>query len=117
VAVIAVVTLYLVSAGNYMSISNARPTDPDSSMRSRSAGGLQVLMIFLYPVAFIPAALAYFARWAFDSNAAFFGVLAVMGALGAVIYYVALESTVEFAERRRETLVTVLSAGQGPIST
>jgi ABC-2 type transport system permease protein len=114
-AVIAVVTLYLLSAGNYMSISNARPTDPDSSMRSRSAGGAQALLLFLYPVVFLPAALAYFARWAFDSQLAFFGVLAVMGAIGAVAYYVALESTVEFAERKKESMVAALSANQGPI--
>lgn len=115
-AVIAVVTLYLVTAGNYMSISNARPTDPDSSMRTRSAGGAQALLLFLYPVVFLPAALAYFARWAFDSRLAFFGVLAVMGALGAVVYAVALESTVEFAGRKRESMVAALSASQGPIS-
>ena len=116
-AVIATVTIYLLSAGNYMSISNARPTDPDSSMRTRSAGGTQVLLLFLYPVVFLPAALAYFARWAFDSQLAFFGVLAVMAAIGIVVYFVALESTVEQAQLKREAMVTSLSAGQGPISS
>jgi ABC-2 type transport system permease protein len=116
-AVIAVVTLYLVSAGNYMSISNARPTDPDSSMRSRSAGGVQALLLFLYPLVFLPAGLAYLARWAFDSQLAFFGVLAIMAALGATVYFIALESTVDFALRKREPMVAALSANQGPISS
>lgn len=116
-AVIAVVTLYLVCAGNYMSINNARPTDPDSSMRTRAAGGAQALLIFLYPVVFLPAGLAYLARWIFESQLAFFGVLAVMGAIGAVAYSLALESAVELADRKRESMVTALSAGQGPISS
>jgi ABC-2 type transport system permease protein len=116
-AVTAVSLIFLISAGNYMSVSNARPMDPESSMRTRSAGGVQVLLLFLYPVVFLPAALAYFARWAFDSNFAFFGVLAVMGALGMMVYFIALESTAEFAGKNREAMVTSLAAGQGPISS
>lgn len=116
-AVIAVVTVYLVTAGNYMSISNARPTDPDASMRTRSAGGAQMLLLFLYPVVFLPAALAYLARWALGSQLAFFAVLGVMGALGAVVYWMGLESTVEFAERKKESMVAALSVNQGPISS
>jgi ABC-2 type transport system permease protein len=116
-AVIAVVTLFLLSAGNYISVSNPRPADPESSMRSRSAGGVQALLLLLYPVVFLPAVMAYFARWAFDSELAFFGVLAVMGVLGVVVYYVALESAVAQAERKKEAMVAGLSAGQGPISS
>jgi len=116
-AVTAVVLIYLVSAGNYMSVSNPRPADPESAMRSRSAGGVQVLLMFLLPLVFIPAALAYFARWAFGSELAFFGVLGVMGAIGAMVYWVALDSTAEYADKHREAIVTALAAGQGPISS
>ena len=112
-----VVLIYFMSAGNYMSVSNARPADPESAVRSRSAGGVQVLLIFLYPIAFIPAALAYFARWAFDSNLAFFGVLAVMAVIGAMVYWVALGSTAEYAQEHREKMVGALAAGIGPISS
>jgi hypothetical protein len=84
-------------------------------MRTRSPGGTQALMLFLYPVVFLPAALAYFARWAFDSQIAF-GVLAVMGAIGAALYYVSLDSISGFAERQKEAMTAALSAGQGPIS-
>jgi len=116
-AVTAVVTIYLLSAGNYMSITNPRPMDPEASMRTRSAGGTQMLLLLLYPVVFLPAALAYLARWALDSNAAFFAVLGVMAAIGITAYFIALESTVEQADRRKESIVTALSAGQGPISS
>jgi ABC-2 type transport system permease protein len=78
---------------------------------------MQALMIFLYPIAFMPVALAYFARWAFDSDLAFFGILAVMGAFGTVLYYFGLEATTEYAEQNRESIVTALSASQGPIAS
>ncbi|MEO5924294.1 MAG: hypothetical protein ABIR70_10750 [Bryobacteraceae bacterium] len=116
-AVSAVSLIYLLSAGNYISVSNARPMDPDSSMRTRSAGGAQMLLLVLFPFIFLPAALAYFARWAFDSNLAFFGVLVVMAVLGIVIYFIALESAAGYAGENREKIVTALAAGQGPISS
>jgi ABC-2 type transport system permease protein len=105
------------AAGNYVSVSNAYGLDPDSSMRSRSSGSIQMLLLVLYPLVFLPAALAYLARWAFDSQLAFYGVLGVMAAIGASMYYVALDSITEQAESKKETMLTALSAGQGPISS
>ncbi|MEO8097801.1 MAG: hypothetical protein ABI811_08880 [Acidobacteriota bacterium] len=116
-AVTGVVALFLLSAGNFISIRNARPADPQSSMRSRGAGGSQALLLLLYPVVFIPAALAYLARWALGSELAFFGLLAVLGVMGGVVYTFALEFAVEEADKRKETMVAALSAGQGPISS
>lgn len=116
--VFGVVTMLLLwSIGNYTSIKNARPSDPDSSMRSRAAGGMQFLLIFAYPLTFLPAGLGYFARWAFGSQWAFYAVMAVMGALAAIVYWVALESTAEFADEQKEAMVTALSARQGPIAS
>ncbi len=116
-AVMLVITLYLMAAGNYISVSNAYGLDPDSSMRSRSPGGFQMLLLVLYPLVFLPAALAYLARWALDSQFAFYGVLGVMAAIGASMYYVALDSITEQAESKKEAMLTALSAGQGPISS
>jgi ABC-2 type transport system permease protein len=116
-AVTTVVALFLLSVGNYVSVSAARPTDPLASTRSRSAGGVQVLVIFLYPVLFIPPALAYFARWAFDSQLAFYGILAVMAAIGATVYYFALDVSTEVAGQKKESMLTALSATHGPISS
>lgn len=116
-AVTAVAALYLLSAGNYISVNNARPSDPETAMRSRAAGGTQALLLFLYPVLYIPAALAYFARWAFDSPTAFYAVLAVMGAIGAAVYWVALDSVARHADRRKEEMVAALSAGRAAISS
>ncbi|MEP6963092.1 MAG: hypothetical protein ABI995_13515, partial [Acidobacteriota bacterium] len=116
-AVTAVAVLFLFSAGNFVSIRHARPVDPQSSMRSRGAGGTQALLAFLAPLMYAPAALAYLARWALKSEWAFFGVLALVGILGGIVYSIALESSVEEADKSKEAMVATLSAGQGPISS
>ena len=79
-------------------------------------GGLVLQLFVIYPIAFLPVGLAYFARWALDSQAAFFGVLAIDAALGLVFYKIALDSAVEAADRLKEKIVTALSRGDGPIA-
>jgi hypothetical protein len=61
--------------------------------------------------------LAYFARWAFTSELAFYGVLAVMAAIAGVVYSVALESAVGLAAERHEMMVEKLSEGVSPMSS
>lgn len=114
--VAAVVSLFLLCAGNLMSVRHARGVNPDSSFRSGAAGRLQAILLVVYPVAFLPAALAYLARYAFDSELAFFAVLAVDAAAGVLVYRIALDSAVESAAMFRENIVTALSSGDGPIS-
>lgn len=113
----AVVLPLLWSAGNYMSVRSPRPANPESAMRSRAAGGTQLLLVLLYPVTFLPVALAYFARWAFSSEWAFFGVMAAMLGLALMVYVVSLETAAEYAGEHKEEFVTALSAGQGPIAS
>jgi ABC-2 type transport system permease protein len=115
-AVAGVVSIFLLGAGNLMSVRQARGVNPDSSFRSGAAGRVQAILLVVYPVAFLPAALAYAARYAFDSELAFFGVLAFDAVVGAIVYRIALESAVESAERFRERIVNALAAGDGPIS-
>jgi hypothetical protein len=113
----AVTALLLWSAGNFASVRNPRPADPDSSMRARASGGLQALLLFVYPLTFLPSALAYFARWVLGAEWAFYGVMAVMIALAGMVYWVALESAADYADREREAIVTALSQRQGPIAS
>jgi hypothetical protein len=47
---------------------------------------------------------------------AFFAVVAFEAVAGLVVYRIALESAVGFAEGEKETMVAALSAGTGPIS-
>jgi ABC-2 type transport system permease protein len=112
-AVTLVVSLYLISLGNLTSTSNARPMNPAKAMRSGSPGRMQALLFLLYPIAAAPVLLAYAARYAFDSEAAFFIVLGISALIGGAVYWVSLESAVAAAHRNKEKLLAVLAQGEG----
>lgn len=114
-AVTVVVGLYLVALGNMTSVRSPRSVNPSKAMRSGAAGKLQAMLFVLYPLAALPVALAYAARYAFRSEVAFFGTLFVSVLIGAAVYWVALESAVETAEKDRERIITALSQGEGII--
>lgn len=112
-----VVVLFLLAIGNYLAVSSPRPTDPESAMRSRGPGGRQALVLLAYPLTYVPIALAYLARWALQSDLAFFGMLAVLGGIAFVVYRVALDSTVEHAIEHKEEMIEALSASNTPIAS
>jgi ABC-2 type transport system permease protein len=116
-AVAAVVSIFLLGAGNLLSIHQARAVNPATSFRAGAAGRVQAMLLMIYPIGFLPAALAYLARWAFDSQIAFFAVLGVDMLIGLVIYRIALDSAVAGAERLKEKMVNDLSAGEAPIAS
>jgi ABC-2 type transport system permease protein len=116
VAVASVMSLFLLSAGNIQSIRQARGVNPANSFRSGAAGRVQATLFLVYPVIFSPIVLAYLARFAFDIEAAFFGVLAIDAFIGAVVYWIALHSAVESAESTKEQMVAALSEADGPIA-
>lgn len=112
-----VIGLYLMAVGNASSLSNPRPVNPSRAMRTSTAGQTQALMLVIYPFIMLPAMMAFLARYAFRSNTAFYVTLAFSASLGALLYWVSLESAVEAAEQQKERLLTVLSKGEGPISS
>jgi ABC-2 type transport system permease protein len=67
-------------------------------------------------VTFAPILLAYLARYAFDSQAALFGVLGLDAVVGLIVYRVALDSAVRTADLTRESMIAALSTGDGPIA-
>jgi ABC-2 type transport system permease protein len=111
-----VVSIFLLGAGNLMSVRQARGVNPDSSFRSGAAGRVQAVLLVVYPIAFVPAGLAYLARYALASEVAFFGVLALDAVVGSIVYKIALESAVESAASSKERVLAALAAGDGPIS-
>ena len=115
-AVTGVMTLLLLAVGNLGSIHYPRPVNPSHSWRSASAGRFQAFLMMLYPLVGIPVLLAYLARYAFQSQWAFLGVLAIGALLGVILYWVALDSAKEAADRHKEEMVTALSAGEGPVT-
>lgn len=111
-----VISVLLLSAGNILSVRQARGVDPSKSFRSGAAGRVQAVLLLIYPVAFAPVALGYLARYAFDSELAFYAVLAFDLTVGLVFYKIALDSAVSTAERTREEMISRLSQGAGPIA-
>jgi hypothetical protein len=64
----------------------------------------------------LPVVLAYWARSVFSNEFVFAGILAVSAILGGIFYVVGLDSAVESALNRRESMILELSRSDGPIS-
>jgi ABC-2 type transport system permease protein len=115
-AIALVLTILLLGIGNLGSTYYPRPVNPAHSWRSSAAGKFQAMMMLIYPVLSFPIVLAYLARYAFESQSAFYVVLAAGGAVGLVFYWVATDSAVEAARARKERIVEALSRGEGPLA-
>jgi hypothetical protein len=72
--------------------------------------------MLLYPAVAIPVVLAYLARYAFQSQAAFYGMLVFGAVFAGIFYWVSLDSASRAAAERKEQVVTALSAGEGPVA-
>lgn len=107
---------YLLATGNLSSVYYPRGVDPGQSWGRQASTRFHSYLLLLFPVLLSPVLLAYAARWAFGSNAAFYGVLAFGAAAGAVYYRVALQTAVEAASRRRDLILERLSAAAGPLA-
>ena len=112
-----VAALYMLSLGNLSSVHFPRPMAPERVSQGGTANRLQGLLFLIYPLALLPVVLAYLARYAFRSGLAFYLVLAFAAALGAAVYWVAMESAAAAARDRRELIVAELSKGEGPVVT
>ncbi|HMD51021.1 MAG TPA: hypothetical protein VKG79_18035 [Bryobacteraceae bacterium] len=117
IAVTFVVMLFILSIGNLSSVFSARAVDPSKSFRTAASARTQAMLMLAFPVALIPVALAYLARYAFDSEWAFFAALAGGAALGGMVYFYSLGSAVRASEQRREEIIVALSRGDGPIAS
>ncbi len=111
-AVSATIMLLFVSVGNITSVYAPKPLAAAKLFKKTSGGVTQGVLLGVYPVALGLVALAYLAWYAFDSAGAFFAVLAAIAAAGAATYYVALDSAVGIAGRRREQILQTLSRGE-----
>lgn len=107
--------IYLMAAGNLASTHQPRPINPTQSWRHSSSAKVQWLLLLVYPAVSIPIALAYLARYAFETQLAFYAVLGAGFVVAALTYIAALDSSVDAAERRREQILAALSRGEGPM--
>ena len=112
ISVTFVVATFMVAIGNLSSLYNPRRGNLERSFRANRAPG-QALLVVLLPVTMSPVALAYLARYAFESEWAFFGVLLVGAIIGGLLYWFSMEASVKAAETRKEKIITALSQGEG----
>jgi ABC-2 type transport system permease protein len=111
-----IASLYLLGLGNLSSVHYPRAVSPQRVSAGGAASRVQGLLFFLYPVALLPLFLAYLARYAFDSQLAFYAILVLAGALGAAVYGMSMESAVHAARNRREIILAELSREDGPVT-
>lgn len=107
--------VFLLAAGNMISVRNPNPVNPSQSWRRTSAGNVQAFLFVVYLIFSIPIGLAYLARYAFDADAAFYAVMCVNLLIGGIVYWVALDSALAHAAATKEQLISRLSGHEDPI--
>jgi len=110
-----VITLFTLAVGNLSSLYNPRAVNPVKAMKTAAQGRSQALMMLAFPLTLVPVVLAYLARYAFDTEWAFFGVLFFGGVVGLLVYSYSMQSALKAAADRRERIIGALSSGEGPI--
>jgi ABC-2 type transport system permease protein len=112
--VVGVCSLYMLAFGNISSVRYPQGMKPERVSQRGRLQGLNSLLLF---VALFPVALAYLARYAFDSQLAFGVALALAAGLGLALYRMGLDSAVATATTERERILRELSRGEGPVAT
>jgi ABC-2 type transport system permease protein len=112
--VMGICALYMLALGNLGSVHYPRGLSGDRV--SQGGGrGFQGFLFLIYPIALLPVGLAYVARYAFENEVIFALFLALSAIIGGVFYWIALESAVNAAARRRERIIQELSESDGPV--
>jgi hypothetical protein len=114
VAVLFITALFWLGMGNICSVRIPRALDPDKM--NQMSNKMQSLTILVAPFLLAPLGVAYWARWFFESEIVFAGLILVTGILGGIFYWVALESAVNAAYSKREAMLLELARADGPLS-
>jgi ABC-2 type transport system permease protein len=115
--VVAVCSLYMLAFGNISSVHYPRALTAERVSQGGASSRFQALVFILYPLALLPVVLAYLARYAFDSQTAFVAVMIFAAVLGGFLYWQAMQSAVETADKNRERILQDLSRGEGPVAS
>ena len=114
--VVGICSLYLMAFGNISSVRYPRGMKPERVSRGGASSRFQALIFIMYPLALLPVALAYLARYALSSEWAFGILLAFAAGLGAFLYWLGMDSAVKTANSERERILQDLASGEGPIA-
>ncbi len=114
-AVVYTYSIFLMAIGNLGSVHQARAVNPGQAWKNSATAKLQASLLLVYPMLSVPVLLAYGARYAFESEAAFYGVLMVDVLIAAGVYWVAMDSAVDASETKKEQMLAALGQGDGPV--
>ncbi len=112
----AVVTIFLLIAGNMTSLVAARPIDPKQTFKKQAGAKMQLWLLGCTIGMFILVGFAYLARYAFQSDWVLLAVLSFELLVGLILYRFGLESAVKRGMRDRETIIQLLSRNLSPVS-
>jgi ABC-2 type transport system permease protein len=113
----AVLTVFFVSFGNFTSVALPRPIDPNQALKNQNNAKASALLLVCAVILVIPMGLALLARWAFEAEWPFFAVLLADLIIGIVFYVVTTESAIERANNDRERILLLLSQDSKPIES
>jgi len=113
----AVVTVFLMSAGNAISVYLPRPVDPRSPLRKQGGTKVQLWLLVCALGMFVLVGFAFLARWASDRDWVLLAVLSFEFLVGSLIYKMATESTLIHALANREYIVMELSKSPAPLGS
>jgi len=113
-AVTLCLTIYLLSAGNLSSVRLPYGVKPERATSAVSSGRVRAFLLLIYPLISVPVVLAFVARYAFDTQAAFWMVLGFAACLGVAVYRLAMESAIKWIAHHREEMLKRLTASSGP---
>lgn len=112
----AVVTVFLLAAGNFTSLAMPRPIDPRQTFKKQAGAKMQIWLLACSLGLFILLGFAFLARYAFANDWVFVLVLLFEFSVGLIVYHLGLQSAVERGLRNRETVVELLSKSSSPVS-
>lgn len=105
----AMVGVFLLAAGNMLSVYMPRPVDPKASFSNRGPGKVQLYVFFCTLGMFVLVGSALLARWATDRDWVLLAVLGLELVIGFIVYWISLESAIEHALASQERIVDALS--------
>jgi len=116
-AVTTVMAVFFTGLGNLGTVYYPRAANPQNSWRARGGSKFQMWMLLVYPVLGIPIGLAYMARYAFELQIGFYGVLLLTFGFAVAFYGVAMDTAEQGALKRKEQILVALTEGEGPIGS
>ena len=114
-ATVFVFAAFLFGVGNLTSVRFGKGVDPSNPWRGKGSGRAGGWLMLVYVAAMPSVAIAHLAKYAFQSEWAFFAVQGAALFVAALTYIVTFESAVESANRDRERFLSALGAGEGII--